>query len=117
MNKKENFERDSHSAYVSSSLQLRQEKSIYCLNFKIEKRDKGYWIILRKIKDLETVGSGLAIMNENEIDMREGEGKSLLVAQDWQHYNQFSFWSFEDDNPDCINDFEYHPYDCYYWNE
>ena len=63
------------------------------------------------------MGSGLAIMNENEIDKRVGDGKSLLVAQDWQHADQFSFWSFEDDHPECINDFEYKPNDCYYWNE
>ena len=55
-------------------------------------------------------------MNENDMDKRLGEGKSLLVAQDWQHFNEFSFWSFEDDHPECINDFEYLPFDCYYWN-
>ena len=59
----------------------------------------------------------MAIMNENEFDKRVGEGKSLLVAQDWQHPDEFSFWSFEDDHPECINDFEYFPNNCYYWNK
>ena len=67
--------------------------------------------------DKENQGSGLAIMNENDIDKKVGEGKSLLVAQDWKHINEFSFWSFEDDHPKCINDFEYlRPRRCYHWN-
>ena len=59
-----------------------------CANFKIEKRNKGFLITVESPhKDKENLGSGLAIMNENEIDRRVGEGKSLLVAQNWQHFN------------------------------
>ena len=59
----------------------------------------------------------MAILNENDMDKRVGEGKSLLVAKSPEFPQDFSYWSFEDDNPECINDFVYEPYDCYFWNQ
>ena len=56
-----------------------------CTFFKIERRDRGYWIIfMEKAQNrgdlLPFEGSGMTIPNDIDKDKVVGDGKSLLVA-------------------------------------
>ena len=44
-------------------------------------------------------------MNENDFDKGPNTQEQMLVAYSGQHPEHFAYWSFEDDDPVCKNDF------------